>query len=206
LTVGWVRWFTPWMRLRVAPFAGLRLTRDGARAGWDAGGDASLRFRVHSRLRLTVGGGYTHRAASDAAFAWDSARAMTSASIDLWPGGDLSLGYSLDVGDATFYAAPAPAAASATALTAAERGKNQGGNGAGGGNGPGGRPGRPVTTFGAELVAYRAGRVAHTASVTIGQEIYGGVFIEAGYLFSAVRGEVQDYEAHAGTVEVGFRY
>ena len=200
LTLGWVRWFKPWMRLRVAPFVGLRLARDGARAGWDGGADASLRFRLHSRLRLTIGGGYTHRAASDAAFAWDSARAVTGASIDLWRGGDLRLRYSFDLGDATFYAAPEPAIAPATASTAAGGAQNQGGNG------PGGRYGRPVTTFGAALVAYRAGRVAHTASATIGQEIHGGVFVEAAYVFTAVRGDVQAYEAHTGTLEVGFRY
>ena len=75
-----------------------------------------------------------------------------------------------------------------------------------GGSGPGGRHGRPVTTFGTDLVAYRAGRVAHSAGASLSQDLPGGFFVEAGWTFTAVRGDVQSYEANTATFEVGFLY
>ena len=199
LTAGWAHWFASWVQLRLSPFAGLRLSPDDALGGWDTGADASLRFRVRPRLRLTLGGGYIHRAANDAAFAWDSARARASVSVGLWRSAELTVGYLLEVGDGTFYAAPLPAAALSTA---ARSGAPQQGSG----RGPGGRYGLPVTTFGTDLVAYRAGRVAHSARASLMQELPAHFFAEAGFTFTAVRGDVQSYEANVASVEVGFQY
>ena len=204
LTVGWHHWFAPWLRLRVAPFAGLRLMRENARDGWDAGVNASLRLRIHRRLRVTLGGGYTHRAADDPAFAWNSAQARAGVSLEIWRGGTLGVDYTFDAGDATFYAAPVVPGAAGNAMRASDPGQQQGPRQ--GGSGPGGRYGRPVTTFGTELIAYRAGRVAHSAGASVSQDLPGGFFVEAGWTFTVVRGDVQSYEASLGSFEVGFLY
>ncbi|HET7788942.1 MAG TPA: hypothetical protein VFL36_23415 [Myxococcales bacterium] len=193
LTLAWSRFIGSRLRLRLAPFAGLRFYGDATRNGWDGGATATLRLRLHRRIAALAGAGYTHRAASDSAFAWDSGRGKAGIDLALWPGSSLYTGYAIDFGEDVFYAATT----GGTSLDAAGRGR---------GIGPGGSVGRGVSTFGADLVAYRSARIAHTGTVVLNQRLSRKTFVEASYAFTAVGAKYQSYHAHGGTLELGVRY
>jgi hypothetical protein len=187
---GWTRWLGERAAIRVAPFAALRYAGDAARSGWDAGLDGTFRVRATRRLVVRAGLGYVHRSAREAVFTSSTGRARASVELELGRAAWTSLGYALAAGDGTFYAEPIAAGQPRTGPGAA----------------PEGREGRPVGTFGRDLVAYRADLTGHTVSMNLGLRGPGGSFLHGGYGFSAVDGEVQRYESHVIWGELGWRH
>jgi len=197
LSLGWLHAFGPRVTLRLTGIGALRLASDPARAGWDAAAAASLRVRLLDRLALRLSGTAHRRDAREDAYGGDGLRARGALEVDLWARSWLTLAYGADFGQDTFYAAPP---ATAPAVTAAAFGP-----GSGQGAGPGSGGGTPTGAFGTPLVAFRDDRVAHILSADLTQPLPGGFFLQAGYAFTAARGKLQSYDAHAVTAEVGWR-
>lgn len=191
LSFGWLHAFGPRWMLRLSALGDLRLTTDPARAGWDAAATASLRVRLLERLALRLSGTAHRRDARDDAYGGDGLRARAALEVDLWARSWLTLAYAADFGQDTFYR---PTTTTPTATAAYGPGAGQGSGG-----------GSPSGAFGTPLVAYRDDRVAHLLSADLTQPLPGGFFLQAGYAFTAVRGRLQSYDAHAVTAEVGWR-
>lgn len=103
LSAGWLHPLGEDLALRFSGFGAWRATGDPARSGWDAGGNAALRWRPARWLALRISGGFTHRDASDPAYAWDSVRAGAGAELGLWRGAFAVLSWALDGGRDTFH-------------------------------------------------------------------------------------------------------
>jgi hypothetical protein len=193
LNLSWLHAFGERLTLRFSALGALRFSGDSDGDGWDAATAASLRLRLLPRLttRWTVSA--THRNARDPAFASDNLRGRAALELDLWWRSWLALSYAADVGQATFYQASATSPATTTTTTTSTMGA------------AGSGPGAPASILGGRFLAYRDDRVAHTLSADLTQPLPGGFFLQLGYGFSAVRGKLESYDAHAVTAEVGWR-
>lgn len=102
IAAAWVQPLGEDLSLRLSGFGAWRATGDPALDGWDAGGNAALRWRPAGWLALRLGGGFAHRDASAPARARDSVRAGAGAELDLWRGALAAVSWALDGGRDVF--------------------------------------------------------------------------------------------------------
>lgn len=193
LGLEWFHAFGARVTGRVIARAALRFQGDSARDGWDAGGRATLRFRLTDFLGLRSGAGFVHRETRDPAYGASSGQGELGLDAALWRDASAVVRYTLDAGTDTYYQAPAGGwGGGGMGWAAAAYGPGAGGGG--GGMGAGAGTARATTL------------VAHGLSVDVLQGLPASFFVQAGYGLALERVAGASYVAHSVLAEVGWRH
>jgi hypothetical protein len=177
LTLEWGHYFTDALTLRTIGYGALRAAGGPGRSGWDAGGRALLRLRLHPAVAVRVGGGYVHREADDAAYTTSTGWFEGGLDASLWRGASMLARYTLGLGTDTVF------------------GTTGGGYRGGGGMGEGGMGGE--ATLGEN-------EIVQGLSADLRQDLGRGLFLQAGYGVSFVRSWGTLYVEHQVIGEVGW--
>jgi len=175
LSLEWSHRLGASLTLRTTAAGAVRVAGDMARSGWDAGARALARLRLGTRVALRLGAGYVRREANDAAFDASTGRVEAGADVSLWREAIATVRYTLDAGTDTLYA------------TTSAGGGYRGGSGS-----PSG-------------AARAVSLTTQGLSADLQQDLPGGLFLQAGYDLSFVRGEGTSFVEHAVVGEVGWR-
>ena len=174
----------PTLRLRLAGEAGLRITADPDRKGWDGSVGLHLRYRPHPRFGLRAAGIGTRREASDPSYSGDSLRLKGGAEVrfgeDTWLAG----GYQVDLGDATVSTAAA----------------------AGGSGGSGRGQGRMTSSYGVALVSERVTAAIHAVTGSLTVPLGAGFAVELAAAHSWIRARTLTGQATSATGSLLWSY